>query len=148
MATLVATTSGTLSATSVTSPIQTNGGSSAILEYSGAVSMANNASINLITNNSGYARMIGTVYFMAVRNSTSWSFGMFSFTTSRYGTSYSNILQSDWGGYSCANVQDGADVNINSLQFTNSSGDSGTFYFNVLIESTVTTTSSYLTRIK
>lgn len=147
MATLVATTSGTVSATSVTSPIQTNGGSSAMLEYSGAVSMANNASINLITNNSGYARMIGTVYFMAVRNSTSWSFGMFSFTTSRYGTGYTNILQSDWGGYSCANVQD-ANVDINSLQFTNSSGDSGTFYFNVLIQNTVTTTSSYLTRIK
>lgn len=148
MANLQATTSGTLSATSISSPITTNSGTYAMIEYAGSVSMANNAAINLITNNSGYVRMIGMAYFMAVRSSTSWSFGMFSFTTSRYGTSYSNILQSDWGGYSCANIQDGGNVDINSLQFTNSSGDSGTFYFNVLIENTVSVSSSYLTRIK
>ena len=148
MANLQATTSGTLSATQISSPINTLNASSMMMEYAGSTSMANSAAINLICNTGGYARMIGTVYFMAVRNSTSWSFGMFSFETSRYGTGYSNILQSDWGGYSCANYQDPNNVDVNYLQFTNSSGDSGTFYFNVLIENTTSVTSSYLTRIK
>lgn len=148
MATLTSVTATSVSATSVTSPITQNGGSNCIMEYAGSVSMSNNASINLITNSGGYSRMIGTVYFMAVRSSTSWSFGMFSFETSRYGTNYSNILQSDWGAYSCANNQDPNNVDINSLQFTNNSGDSGTFYFNVLLENTTSTSSSYLTRIK
>lgn len=148
MANLQASTSDTLSATSISSLINILNASSMMMEYVGSTSMANNTSINLIGNTGGYSRMIGTVYFMAVRNSTSWSFGMFNFETSRYGTGYSNILQSDWGSYSCANYQDPGNVDINYLQFTNNSGDSGTFYFNVLIENTTSVTGSYLTRIK
>jgi hypothetical protein len=148
MANLQASSSGTLSATQISSPINTLNAGSMMMEYAGSTSMANSAAINLIGNTGGYARMIGTVYFMAVRNSTSWSFGMFSFETSRYGTGYTNILQSDWGSYSCANYQDPGNVSINYLQFTNNSGDSGTFYFNVLIENTTSVTGSYLTRIK
>ena len=148
MASLTNVTGTTITATQITSPITQNGGSSAMLEYAGSTSISNSGAINLIGNTGGYAKMIGQVYFMAVRNSTSWSFGMFSFETSRYGTGYSTILQSDWGGFSCANYQDPNNVDRNFLQFTNSSGDSGTFYFNVLIENTTSVTSSYLTRIK
>ena len=85
---------------------------------------------------------------MAVRSSASWSFGMFTFQCSRYETSFTNILQSDWGGYSIANYQNPGDVNINSLRFTNSSGDSGTFYFNFLVQNHVSESSANLTRIK
>lgn len=148
MADLQASTATTLSATSISSNTTLNNGNYAMMEWAGSVFISNGSSADIITNNSGYVRMIGTVYFMAVRSSTSWSFGMFSFTTSRYGTTYSNILESDWGGYACSNYQDPGNVDINSLRFTNSSGDSGTFHFNVLIEHTVTTSSSSLTRIK
>jgi hypothetical protein len=148
MANLQASTATTLSATSVSSNIIHTNGNYAMLEYAGNSFISNGSSISLIGNLSGYVRMIGTVYFMAVRSSTSWSFGIFSFTTSRYGTSYSNILESDWGGYSCSNYQDPSNVEHNYLQFNNTSGDGGTFYFNVLIENTVSVTSSHLTRIK
>lgn len=147
MANLIATTSPQLLATSISSPITNNNGSYAMLEYGGSSFMSNNSSVNIITNNSGYARMVGIVHFMAVRSSTSWSFGMFSFTTSRYGTSFTNLLQSDWGSYTCSNSQE-ANVDINSLQFTNNSGDSGTFYFNVMVENTVSISSPILNRIK
>jgi len=148
MANLQASTSTTLSANSISSNIIHTNSSYAMLEYAGNSFISNGSSINLIGNLSGYVRMIGTVYFMAVRSSTSWTFGIFSFTTSRYGTSYSNILESDWGGYSCSNYQNPSNVDHNYLQFNNTSGDSGTFYFNVLVEHTVTMTSSVLTRIK
>jgi len=148
MANLQASTSTTLSANSISSNIIHTNSSYAMLEYAGNSFISNGSSINLIGNLSGYVRMIGTVYFMAVRSSTSWTFGIFSFTTSRYGTSYSNILESDWGGYSCSNYQNPSNVEHNYLQFNNTSGDSGTFYFNVLVEHTVTMTSSVLTRIK
>lgn len=148
MATLQASTATTLSVTSVSSPVTINNGTYAMMEWAGSTFIANGASIYLIGNLSGYIRMVGMVYFMAVRSATAWSFGMFSFTTSKYGTSYSGILESAWGGYTCANYQDPGNTDLNYLQFNNTSGDSGTFYFNVLIENTVTGTSSYLTRIK
>ena len=148
MATLTNVTGTTITATQITSPITQNGGNNAMLEFAGSVALSNNGSVNLMGNSGGYSRMIGQVYFMAVRNSTSWSFGMFGFETSRYGTGYTTFLQSDWGSFSCANYQDPNNVDINYLQFTNNSGDSGTFYFNVLIENTTSTSSSYLTRIK
>lgn len=148
MANLQASTSTTLSATSISSNTTINNGSYAMMEWAGSVFLDNGSSVDIITNNSGYVRMVGMGYFMAVRSSTAWSFGMFSFTTSRYGTSYSNILESDWGGYLCSNYQDPGNVDINSLRFTNSSGDDGTFHFNILVEHTVTTSSSYLARIK
>jgi hypothetical protein len=148
MANLQATTAPTLSANSISSNIIHTNGNYAMLEYAGNSFISNGSSINLIGNLTGYVRMVGTVYFMAVRSATSWTFGIFSFTTSRYGTSYSNILESDWGGYSCSNYQNPSNVDHNYLQFNNTSGDSGTFYFNVLVEHTVTMTSSVLTRIK
>jgi hypothetical protein len=117
MANLQASTATTLSATSISSPLILNNGNYAMLEYAGNSSISNGSSISLIGNLSGYVRMVGTVYFMAVRSSTSWSFGIFSFTTSRYGTSYSNILESDWGGYSCYNYQNPSNVEHNYLQF-------------------------------
>jgi hypothetical protein len=92
--------------------------------------------------------MIGLGYFTAIRTSTSWSFGMFNFQCSRYETTVSNLLQSDWGGYSTSGYQNPNDVSINSLRFTNSSGDSGTFYFNILVQNHVSVSSSVLTRIK
>lgn len=147
MANLIATTSPQLLAASVISPITNNNGDYAMLEYGGSSFISNNSSVNIITNNSGYVRMIGIVHFMAIRSATAWSFGMFSFTTSRYGTSFTNLLQSDWGAYTCSNSQ-AANVDINSLQFTNNSGDSGTFFFNVLIENTVSVSSPILNRIK
>jgi hypothetical protein len=148
MANLISTTSPQLLATSIQSPLTFNNGNLAMLEYGGSISLSNGSSVNLITNNSGYVRMIGMVHFMAIRNSTSWTFGMFSFTTSRYGTSFTNLLESDWGSYGVSNFQDPGNVDINSLQFTNNSGDGGTFYFNVLVENTVSMSSSTLTRIK
>jgi hypothetical protein len=148
MANLQASTATTLSANSISSNIIHTNSSYAMLEYAGNSFISNGSSINLIGNLTGYVRMVGTVYFMAVRSATSWTFGIFSFTTSRYGTSYSNILESDWGGYSCSNYQNPSNVDHNYLQFNNTSGDSGTFYFNVLVEHTVTMTSSVLTRIK
>jgi hypothetical protein len=148
MANLISTSSPELSATSISSPITQNNGTNPMIEYAGSVFISNGGTANLIANTSGYVRMVGIGHFMAVRTSTSWSFGMFSFHTSRYGTSYSNLLESDWGGYSCSNYQDPNNVEINYLRFTNSSGDSGTFYFNILFENTVSVSSSILTRIK
>ncbi len=97
MANLIGTTSPQLTASSISSPITQNNGNYAMIEYGGSAFISNNSSVNLITNNSGYVRMIGIVHFMAVRSASSWTFGMFSFTTSRYGTSFNNLLQSDWG---------------------------------------------------
>lgn len=148
MANLVATTSPQLTATSISSPLTFNNGNLPMLEYAGSAFISNNSSVELITNNSGYARMVGIVHFMAVRSASAWTFGMFSFTTSRYGTSFTNLLESDWGSYTCSNFQNPSNVDINSLRFTNNSGDSGTFYFNVMIENTVSISSPTLTRIK
>lgn len=148
MANLITTTSPELSANSISSPITQNNGTYAMLEYAGSVFISNGSSADIIGNFSSYVRMIGIGHFMAIRNSSSWTFGMFSFNTSRYGTGYSNLLESDWGGYSISNYQDPGNVDRNYLRFTNSSGDSGTFYFNLLIENTVTVSSSVLTRIK
>jgi hypothetical protein len=148
MATLIGTTSTTISATQITSPLTYMDTGNGMIEYTGSVFLNNNATVDILTNNSGYARMVGLGYFTGIMTSTSWTFGHFTFQCSRYETSYTNILQSDWGGYSIANYQNPGNVDINSVRFTNSSGDSGTFYFNFLVQNHVTETSNNLTRIK
>jgi hypothetical protein len=148
MATLIGTTSTTVSATQITSPLTYMDTGNGMIEYTGSVFLNNNATVDILTNNSGYARMVGLGYFTGIMTSTSWTFGHFTFQCSRYETSYTNILQSDWGGYSIANYQNPGNVDINSVRFTNSSGDSGTFYFNFLVQNHVTETSNNLTRIK
>lgn len=146
MANLQSTTIPALTSTNVTSPFTYDSGNAAMIEYAGSASIANGAYVDVICNTSNYARMIGTCYFMAVRSSTSWSFGMFSFSVSLYGLVYSTQLQSDWGGFTPSHYSES--YSNNWLRFTNSSGDSGTFYFNVLIENAVGSSSNILTRIK
>jgi hypothetical protein len=148
MANLVSTSVPTITATQITSPLTYISTSNGMIEYAGYIFLSNNSTTDIITNNSGYSRMVGLGYFTAIRTSTSWSFGMFNFQCSRYETTVSNLLQSDWGGYSTSGYQNPSDVNINSLRFTNSSGDSGTFYFNILVQNHVSVSSSVLTRIK
>ena len=148
MANLISTTVPTISATEIASPLTLMDTGNGMIEYAGSVFLSDGASVDIITNNSGYSRMVGTGHFMAVRSASSWSFGMFSFQCSRYETSITNLLQSDWGGYSIANYQNPSNVDINSLRFTNSSGDSGTFYFNFLVQNHVSESSANLTRIK
>lgn len=148
MATLTTISAPTISASSITSPLTYMDTGNGMIEYAGSVFLNNNGSVDIITNNSGYARVVGLGYFMAVRSSTSWSFGHFTFQCSRYGTGYTNIMESDWGGYSISNYQDPNNVDINSVRFTNTSGDSGTFYFTFLLQNHVSESSSYLTRIK
>ena len=148
MATLIGTTSTTVSATQITSPLTFISTGNGMIEFSGSVFLSNVGTADIITNSSGYSRMVGLGYFTAIRTSTSWSFGHFTFQCSRYETTYTNLLQSDWGGYSIANYQDPGNVSINSARFTNSSGDSGTFYFTLLIQNHVGGTSPVTTRIK
>lgn len=148
MATLTTISAPTISASSITSPLTYMDTGNGMIEYAGSVFLNNNGSVDILTNNSGYSRVVGLGYFMAVRSSSSWSFGHFSFQCSRYETSYTNLLQSDWGGYSIANYQNPGNVDINSVRFTNTSGDSGTFYFTFLLQNHVSESSSYLTRIK
>jgi hypothetical protein len=106
MATLQSTTIPALTSTSVTSPYTFNSGGYAMIEWAGSTSLANNAYADVICNTSGYARMVGTCYFMAVRSSTSWSFGMFSFSVSLYGVISSTQLQSDWGSFSLSHYNE------------------------------------------
>lgn len=148
MANLIETSAPTISANQITSPLTYLSTSNGMIEYAGSIFLNNGATADIITNNSGYARMLGLGYFTAIRSSTSWSFGMFSFQCSRYETTVSGILSSDWGGYSTSGYQNPGNVDINSLRFTNSSGDSGTFYFNILVQNHVSVSSSVLTRIK
>jgi hypothetical protein len=148
MATLIGTTSTTISATQITSPLTYMDTGNGMIEYTGSVFLNNNATVDILTNNSGYARMVGLGYFTGIMTSTSWTFGHFTFQCSRYETSYTNILQSDWGGYSISNYQNPSNVDQNSVRFTNTAGDSGTFYFNFLVQNHVTETSNNLTRIK
>jgi hypothetical protein len=148
MANLISTTAPTISASLITSPLTYMETGNGMIEYAGSVFLNNNGSVDILTNNSGYSRVVGLGYFMAVRSSSSWSFGHFSFQCSRYETSYTNLLESDWGGYSIANYQNPGNVDINSVRFTNTSGDSGTFYFNFLLQNHVSESSANLTRIK
>lgn len=146
MANLVGTTSTTIEATSLTSPLTYDNGTSAMIEWAGSTYISNGGYADVICNTSNYARMMGTCYFMAVRASTAWTFGMFSFSVSLYGLSYSTQLESDWGGFSPSHYNES--FSNNWLRLTNTSGDAGTFYFNVLIENAVGSTSNILTRIK
>jgi hypothetical protein len=148
MATLIGTTSTTISATQITSPLTYMDTGNGMIEYTGSVFLNNNATVDILTNNSGYSRMVGLGYFTGIMSASSWTFGHFTFQCSRYETSYTNLLQSDWGGYSISNYQNPSNVDQNSVRFTNTSGDSGTFYFNFLVQNHVTETSNNLTRIK
>ncbi len=148
MATLIGTTSTTISASQITSPLTYMDTGNGMIEYTGSVFLNNNATVDILTNNSGYARMVGLGYFTGIMSASSWTFGHFTFQCSRYETSYTNLLQSDWGGYSISNYQNPSNVDQNSVRFTNTSGDSGTFYFNFLVQNHVTETSNNLTRIK
>ncbi len=148
MANLIGTSAPTITATQITSPLTYMDTGNGMIEYAGSVFLNNGSSVDIITNNSGYSRMVGMGHFMAVRSASSWSFGMFTFQCSRYGTGHTSLLESDWGGYSISNYQDPGNAEINSLRFTNSSGDSGTFYFNFLIQNHVSESSANLTRIK
>jgi hypothetical protein len=148
MATLIGTTSPTISATQITSPLTFMDTGNGMIEFRGSTFLSNGGTADIITNSSGYSRMVGLGYFTGIMSASSWTFGHFTFQCSRYETSYTNILQSDWGGYSIANYQNPGNVDINSVRFTNSSGDSGTFYFTILIQNHVGGTSSITTRIK
>ena len=148
MATLIGTTSTTVSATQITSPLTFMNTGNGMIEFRGSTFLSNGGTADIITNSSGYSRMVGLGYFTGIMSASSWTFGHFTFQCSRYETSYANILQSDWGGYSIANYQDPGNVNVNSVRFTNSSGDSGTFHFTLLIQNHVGGTSSITTRIK
>jgi hypothetical protein len=148
MATLIGTTSTTISATQITSPLTYMDTGNGMIEYTVSVFLNNNATVDILTNNSGYARMVGLGYFTGIMSASSWTFGHFTFQCSRYETSYTNLLQSDWGGYSISNYQNPSNVDQNSVRFTNTAGDSGTFYFNFLVQNHVTETSNNLTRIK
>lgn len=148
MATLTTISAPTITASSITSPLTYMDTGNGMIEYTGSVFLNNNGSVDIITNNSGYSRVVGFGYFMGVMSASSWTFGHFSFQCSRYETSYTNLLQSDWGGYSISNYQNPSNVDINSVRFTNTSGDSGTFYFTFLLQNHVSESSSYLTRIK
>jgi hypothetical protein len=119
-----------------------------MIEFRGSTFLSNGGTADIITNSSGYSRMVGLGYFTGIMSASSWTFGHFTFQCSRYETTYTNLLQSDWGGYSIANYQDPGNVSINSARFTNSSGDSGTFYFTLLIQNHVGGTSPITTRIK
>lgn len=148
MANLVSTTCTTLSSTVVTSPLTyiTVGGSQK--EFSGSISLANGATSDIITNESGYVRMVGTVHFLGVMNSMAWMFGIFDFECSRYGVVSSTILISDWGSFATSHYQNPSNVDINSLRFQNTSGSTGTFYFTALTTNFASPSSSVLTRIK
>lgn len=146
MANLIATTSPDLTAVSVTSPLTFNQGSYAMIEWAGSSYISNGGYADVICNASNYVRMFGTCYFMAIRGSSAWTFGMFSFSISLYGLSYSTQLQSDWGSFSLSHYNES--FNNNWLRLTNTSGDDGTFYFNVLIQNVPGSTSNILTRIK
>ena len=148
MATLIGTASTTVSATQITSPLTLMSTGNGMIEFRGSTFLSNGGTADIITNSSGYSRMVGLGYFTGIMSASSWTFGHFTFQCSRYETSYTNLLQSDWSGYSIANYQDPGNVSINSARFTNSSGDSGTFYFTLLIQNHVGGTSPITTRIK
>lgn len=148
MAILISTTAPTVSASTILSPLTFMQTGNGMIEFRGSTFLSNGGTADIITNTSGYSRMVGLGYFTGIMSATSWTFGHFTFQCSRYETTYINLLQSDWGGYSIANFQDPGNVNVNSARFTNSSGDSGTFYFTLLIQNHVGGTSPVTTRIK
>jgi hypothetical protein len=147
MANLIGSTAPTISATQITSPLTYMDTGNGMIEYAGSAVLANNGSVDILTNNSGYSRMVGLGFFTGIMSASSHTFGHFTFQCSRYETTATNLLSSDWGGYTITNYQNPSDVNINSVRFTNTSGDSGTFYFNFLIQKHVSETAA-ITRIK
>ena len=147
MASLQATTCTTLEANVVTSPLTLISTSYSMEEYSGSVVLANNASADIIGHSSyGYVWQVGTVQFMGVMSSMSWTFGIFDYAVSLYGATSNNQIVSDWGSYSVSQYSTG--TYDNRLRFTNTSGSSGTFYFTVLCSSFTSNFSNTLIRIK
>lgn len=148
MAVLIGTTAPTISATTISSPLTFMETGNGMIEFRGSVFLSNGGTADIITNTSGYSRMVGLGYFTGIMSASSHTFGHFTFQCSRYETTYTNLLQSDWGGYSIANYQEPGYVHVNSARFTNSSGDGGTFYFTILIQNHVGGTSPITSRIK
>lgn len=147
MANLIATSSGTLSATTLSSPKMLCGGSNAFIEYVGSISINNGVTIDLLRNDSGYGKMIGFCNYTAELSGGRYS-GIFTFSISRYGLEGVNgILNNAPNGLSVSYRQE-SDPQLNWIQFTNNSGQNGTFYFNIRSGATVGFTSSYLTRVK
>ena len=74
--------------------------------------------------------------------------GIFTFSISRYGLEGVNsILNNTPNGLSTSYRQE-SDPQLNWVQFTNNTGQNGTFYFNIRSGATVGFTSTYLTRVK
>jgi hypothetical protein len=147
MANLVATTSGTVSATTLTSPKMLCGGANAFIEYVGSISINNGVTIDLLRNDSGYGKMIGFCNYTAELSGGRYS-GIFTFSISRYELEGVNsILNNTPNGLSTSYRQE-SDPQLNWIQFTNNTGQNGTFYFNIRSGATVGFTSTYLTRVK
>ena len=147
MASLQGTSSGTISATTISSPLMYCSGSNAFIEFTGSVSINNGVTINLLRNDSGYGKMIGFCNYSANTTNANY-YGIFTFSISRYGLEgVSSILNNSPNGLSTSYYQEG-DPQLNWIQFTNNTGYNGTFYFNIRAGSTVGYTSTYLTRVK
>ena len=147
MANLISTSSGTLSSTILTSPKMLCGGSNAFIEYVGSISINNGVTIDLLRNDSGYGKMIGFCNYTAELSGGRYS-GIFTFSISRYGLEgVTSILNNAPNGLSTSYRQE-SDPQLNWIQFTNNTGQNGTFYFNIRSGLTVGFTSTYLTRVK
>jgi hypothetical protein len=147
MATLIATTSANLTATTLTSPLMLCGGSNAFIEYVGSTSINNGVTIDLLRNNSGYSKMIGFCNYTAELSGGRYA-GIFTFSISRYGLEgTTSILDNSPNGLSVSYRQE-SNVDLNWIQFVNNTGQNGTFYFNIRAGATVGYTSTYLTRVK
>jgi hypothetical protein len=146
MATLQATTCTTLSG-NIASPKTFITSTSALQEWSGSVTLENNATADIIGSDGyGYVWQVGTVHFQGAMSGLSNVFGIVDYSVSYYGLYSYNQLVSDWGGFSFSRHTTG--LYDNHLRFTNTSGYSGTFYFTVTTTSFINTTSNILTRIK
>jgi hypothetical protein len=149
MASIQATTSPELSATTITSPkMLLSNTYYSMNEYAGSVALNNGASVNLLCNGGGYMRMIGLCNFFNFTTGT-WRYGIFEFDVSRYGLQHTPILAyGGTGTYSISQYQE-ADVNRNWLVFTNTSGQNAiSITFNIRATNVTGYDSSILTRIK
>lgn len=146
MANLISTTSGTLGATTITSPkMLLSNAYTATNEFTGYVAINDGASVDLICNTGGYMRMIGLCNFFNYTTG-SWRYGIFEFDVSRYGLQHTPILS--WGGYSVSHYQE-SNVDRNWIRFTNTSGQNGLeVHFNLRVTNVTSYESSILTRIK
>jgi len=148
MATLTATSSPQLTATSITSPkMLLSNTFGAMNEYSGIVVITIGASVDLICNSGGYMRTIGLCNFFTLTNGQ-WHYGIFEFDVSRYGLQHTPILNWPGSHYSVSHFQE-ANVDRNWLRFNNTSGLIGIeCYFNIRILNSSNYDSTVLTRVK